>query len=115
MKPPQFFITLILSSICLVLGLLTVWQSQARHSAGNALQDQQILIQNELQTKQGLINRGNQFGQVYTSMIKDIASLAYDGTGKVKDEKLKDLLTKNNITVSVPSPSPAPSSTPKPN
>lgn len=115
MKPPQFFITLILSSICLVLSALTFVESKARHSDAIELQDQQTTVQGELQKGQAQVNRGNQFAQVYTSMIKDVASLAYDATGKVKDEKLKDLLTKNNITVTVPSPSPAPSATPKPN
>jgi hypothetical protein len=109
MKPPQFFITLILSSICVVLSVLTFWLSQSLISAQTKFQDDQMKIQSQVQNDQAEINRGNQFGQVYTNMIKDIASLAFDPTGKVKDDKLKDLLTKNNITVNVPAASPTPS------
>jgi predicted DNA binding CopG/RHH family protein len=59
-------------------------------------------IQSEMQKKQAQISRGTQLEQVYSNMIKDVASLAYDpATGAVRNQKLKDLLARHEITVSV--------------
>ena len=108
MKPPQFFITLILSSICVVLSLVTIWQGHSLNDLQNAFQDQQLADQSKLQGMQAEINRGGQIQQIYTSLIKDIASVSYDSTGKVRNDKLKDLLAKNGFNVSVPTPTPQP-------
>ena len=55
------------------------------------------------------VNMGNQLSQIYNNMIHDMAALTYDNTtGKLKDEKLKDMLTKYGITVNVQMPPTAP-------
>jgi len=111
MKPPQFFITLILSSICVVLSVLAFWLTQSLNSAEADFQKSQFEVQTSVQKKQSDINTGSQLSQIYNSMIHDMAALTYDNTtGKLKDEKLKDLLTKYGITVNVQMPS----ATPKP-
>lgn len=109
MKPPQFFITLTLASISLVLSIVVIWQGQSSISLQNQVQQKQIELQTEVQKRQDEINRGNQSQQIGTNLLKDIAAASYDpAKGTVKNEKLKDLLTKNGITVTVNQPSPSP-------
>ena len=74
-----------------------------------ALEKQQTDTQTEMQSKQAEINRGTQVTQLYSSLLKDMATLAFNPTtGAVKNEKLKDLLARNGITISVaPTPAPA--------
>jgi|GEM_PF-2049511 len=114
MKPPQFIITLILASICLVLSLLVFLLGKSGSSLGNTVQQRQIEIQAEVQKRQDEINRGSQSQQIGTNLLKDIAGASIDSaSGKVKNEKLKELLTKNGITVTV-NQNPNSQPTPKP-
>lgn len=112
MKPPQFFITLILSAVCVVLSLITIWQGRSLNDLQNKFQEAQVKDQNEFQGLQQDINKGMQMQQAYTNIIKEIAAAAYDQTGKVKDEKLKELLAKNGWSLT-PNAAPAPAATPK--
>lgn len=113
MKPPQFFITLILSSICVLLSALTFYLTQSLNSAEGDFQKSQFEVQTSVQKKQSDINMGNQLSQIYNSMVHDMATLAYDNTtGKLKDENLKNLLTKYGITVNVQMPGTTPKPTP---
>jgi hypothetical protein len=102
MKPPQFIITLILASICLVLSILVLLQGESGISLQGAVSKQQIELQTEVQKRQDEINRGTQSQQIGTNLLKDIAAASIDpNTGATKNEKLKELLTKNGITVTV--------------
>ena len=102
MKPPQFIITLILSSICLVLSLLILLLGKSGTSMQTTVQQRQIEIQAEVQKKQEDINKGGQSQQIGTKLLQDIAAAAIDSSnGKVKNEKLNTLLKNNGITVTV--------------
>ena len=61
------------------------------------------LIQ-QVKDDQGAISRGTRFKQVYTNIIKDIASMAYNSDGGPRNEKLKDLLARNGVTVNANTP-----------
>jgi predicted Holliday junction resolvase-like endonuclease len=111
MKPPQFFITLILASLTLVLSIVVIWQGQSLSSLQMSVQKEQLDIQTSLQKSQEVINLGNQSQQVGANILKDIATAAIDpAKGSVRNEKLKAVLEKNGITVQLnqPSPTPAP-------
>jgi predicted Holliday junction resolvase-like endonuclease len=109
MKPPQYFITLTLASISLVLSIVVIWQGQSGISLQNLVQQKQIELQTEVQKRQEEVNRGIQSQQIGTNLLKDIAAASYDATkGTVRNEKLKDLLTKNGITVNVNQPTSSP-------
>jgi len=109
MKPPQYFITLTLSAFCIVLSIVVIWQGQSSQALQLQFQQKQIEVQTEVQKRQDEINRGGQSQQIGSNLLKDIAAAAYNPNGTVKDEKLKDLLTKNGISVNVNQPSPTPS------
>lgn len=108
MKPPQFIITLILASICLILSILVSWQGHSGTSLQLAVQQKQLEIQTEVQKRQDEINRGGQSQQIGTNLLKDIATTALDGKGTVKNQKLKELLEKNGIQIKVNQPQTTP-------
>lgn len=109
MKPPQFIITLILACICLVLSIVVFWQGQSSSALRGTVQQRQIDIQTEVQKRQEEINRGGQSQQIGTSLLKDIAAAAVNpATGETKNQKLKDLLTRNGINIQVNQPSATP-------
>lgn len=109
MKPPQFFITLILASLTLVLSIVVIWQGQSLSSLQIAVQKEQLDVQTSLQKSQEVINLGNQSQQVGANILKDIAAAAINpSTGAVRNEKLKTLLEKNGITIQVNQPAASP-------
>jgi len=73
-----------------------------------AVQQKQLEIQTEVQKRQDEINRGGQSQQIGTNLLKDIATTALDNKGNVKNQKLKDLLEKNGITIKVNQPQTTP-------
>jgi hypothetical protein len=102
MKPSQFYITLALAAVSLVLSLAVIFQGESSISAQKAFQTRQAEIQTEFQQKQTEVNEGNTSNQITVSIVKDIAAAAYNPTtGAVKNEKLKDLLTRYGINVTV--------------
>jgi G:T/U-mismatch repair DNA glycosylase len=109
MKSSQFYITLALAAVSLVLSLVVILQGESSISAQKAFQERQTAIQTEVQQKQTEVNEGTTGNQITVNMVKDIAAAAYNQTtGAVKNEKLKELLTRYGINVTVtPQPSPA--------
>lgn len=104
MKPSEFLTTLALASICLVLSVAVIWQGHSSMKLQGSVQARQIEIQADVQKRQDEINRGSQSQQIGTTILKEIAAAAYNTNGSAKNEKLKDLLTKNGITVTVNQP-----------
>lgn len=94
MKPPQFIVTVVLSIVPLILVIMLIFMGQKNQA-----------LQAQVQTQQEDINRGSMSQQIGVNMLKDIAQAS------VKDDALKDVLTKSGYTVTVnkasPSPSPA--------
>jgi predicted Holliday junction resolvase-like endonuclease len=100
MKPPQFIVAVILSLVPLVLVINLIFMGQKNQS-----------LQATLQAQQEDINKGSMSQQVGVNLLKEIAQAS------VKDDKLKDVLTKSGYTVTVnatasPSPSRAAATTP---
>jgi predicted Holliday junction resolvase-like endonuclease len=95
MKPPQFIVTVILSLIPLILVINLIFMGQKNQG-----------LQNQLQAQQEAINKGSMSQQIGTNLLKEI------GQASLKDEKLKDVLTKSGYSVSTASPTPAPTATP---
>jgi predicted Holliday junction resolvase-like endonuclease len=91
MKPPQFIVAVILSLIPLILTINLIFMGQKNQS-----------LEAQLQAQQEQINTGSRIQQVGLNVLKDIAAAS------VKDDKLKDVLSKNGYSVSVNSPSPSP-------
>jgi hypothetical protein len=95
-----------------VLSVLTFWLTQSFTKSASDFQKKQMDTQATFQKMQSDINMGGQLSQIYNNMVHDMAAASYDNaTGKLKDENLKNLLTKYGITVQVQMPA----STPKPN
>ena len=65
-------------------------------------------IQAEVNKRQQFINQSIQFGRVNEALIRALAAAA----NKDKDEKLRDLLTQNGITINPPTGTPASSGAP---
>lgn len=101
MKPSEFLVTLALASICLVLSIAVIWQGQSSISLNASVQSRIAEIQSQAQQRQLEINRGAQSQQIGTNILRDIAAATYNANGSVKNEKLKDLLTRNGISVTV--------------
>lgn len=129
MNSAQFFLKLVLASVCLVLAAAVIVTgqsylrllnappaSQAQPSAADksidliaqyrksaeelrelqtSVRTQEEKDQAEMQKLQADINRGIQMQTAYSNIIKAIAGDAYDTTGKVKNEKLAELLKRN--------------------
>jgi len=107
MKPPQTIMAIILSLVPLILVIYLIFMGQANQAQGQKNQDLQVQLQNQ----QAEINKGSMSQQIGVNMLKDIAQAS------LKNDKLKDVLTKNgyNVTVnanSSPSPAATPSATP---
>ena len=84
MKPPQFYTTVTLSIIVLILTITLMVSGQNNQK-----------LQEKLQQQQATINQGMTFQQIGTNMLKDIA------TASLKSEKLKEVLTRSGYTVNV--------------
>jgi len=94
MKPPQFIVAVILSLIPLILVINLIFMGQKLQS-----------LQASAQSRQEEINKGSQSQQIGVNLLKEIAQAS------VKDDRLKDVLTKSGYSVTVnasPSPSPSP-------
>jgi hypothetical protein len=91
MKPPQFIVAVILSLIPLILTINLIFMGQKNQS-----------LEAQLQAQQEQVTNGSRIQQVGLNVLKDIAAAS------VKDDKLKDVLSKNGYSVSVNSPSPSP-------
>ena len=91
MKPFQFYTTLALGALCLVLSITAIILGKTN----NNLQQQQ-------QAQQEEINRGNMSMQVGQNMLRDMAEIS------LKNDKIKQVLAQNGYTVN-PAPTPAPS------
>jgi len=81
-------------------------------SLQTTVQQTQIEVQSKVQERQEKINRGTQSQQIGTNLLKDIATAALGQDGKIKNQKLKDLLEKNGITIKVNQPTSQTSPTP---
>ena len=93
MKPPFFITAVVLSLIVLVLVINLILMGQKNQS-----------LQVQMQAQQEEINKGSMSQQIGTNLLKEIAQAS------LKDEKLKDVLTKSGYTINVaPNTSPAPS------
>jgi Na+-transporting NADH:ubiquinone oxidoreductase subunit NqrC len=91
MKPPQFVVAVVLSLVPLVLVITLIFMGQKNQT-----------LQAQLQTQQEAINQGSMSQQIGTNLLKEIAQAS------VKDDKLKDVLTRAGFSVSVnASPTPA--------
>ena|SRR5438067_2202829 len=99
MKPTQFYIVVALGAVCLILSIAVIALGQSNQR-----------LQMEAQQQQEEINKGQISQQIGTNIVRDIAQLS------LKNDKLKEVLTKNGFNVTVnptaPAGSPAPSSTP---
>jgi predicted Holliday junction resolvase-like endonuclease len=98
MKPPQFIAVVILSLVPLILVINLIFIGQKNQS-----------LQAQMQAQQEEINKGNMTQQIGVNILKEIAAAS------VKDDKLKEVLSKSGYSVSVnasPSPSPSPAATP---
>jgi predicted Holliday junction resolvase-like endonuclease len=91
MKPPQFIVAVILSLIPLILTINLIFMGQKNQS-----------LEAQMQAQQEQINTGSRIQQVGMNVLKDIAAAS------VKDDKLKEVLSKNGYSVTVNSPSPSP-------
>ena len=94
MKPVQFYITVALAAVCLILSIIVIAMGQSTQHLQAQAQDQQ----NE-------INRGNMSQQIGTKILQDMASVS------VKNDKMKDVLSRNGYNVTV-NPATSPSPTP---
>jgi predicted Holliday junction resolvase-like endonuclease len=98
MKPPQFIVTVVLSLLPLILVVNLIIMGQKNQT-----------LQAQLQAQQEEINKGSATQQVGVNLLKEIAAAS------VKDEALKDVLTKSGYSVTVnasATPSPSPATTP---
>jgi hypothetical protein len=86
-------IVLALSGITLILVLAYL-----------AIIQQNRSIQSEVDRRQQFINQSVQFGRVNEALIRVMASVAVND----KDDKLRDLLTQNGITINAKTGTPAP-------
>ncbi len=60
-------------------------------------------VQAEVNRRQQFINQSIQLGRVNEALVRALATAAVDG----KDDKLRDLLTQNGITINAPAKAPA--------
>jgi hypothetical protein len=84
MKPIEFAVTTGLAGLCLVAALALVVITSANRSIERGLQEQQQVI-----------NRGQVSQQIGTALVRDLASIS------VNNAKVRDLLSRNGINVTV--------------
>jgi len=91
MKAPQFYTTLALGTLCLILSITSIVLGKNNNN-----------LQRQVQIQQEEINRGNQSLQIRQNLLKDLAEIS------LKNEKVKLILSNNGYTVNVaPTPTPA--------
>lgn len=84
MKPIEFAVTTGLAGLCLVAALALVVITSANRSIERGLQEQQQVI-----------NRGQVSQQIGTALVRDLAGVS------VNNAKVRDLLSRNGINVTV--------------
>ncbi|MEI6561499.1 MAG: hypothetical protein WCO68_05365 [Verrucomicrobiota bacterium] len=89
MKSLHYYTTLALGAVCLLLSVTTIVLGRSN----NSLQLQQ-------QQQQAEINKGSTSLQIGQTLLRDIAELS------LKNDKLKQLLSRRGLTVN-PAPTPA--------
>ncbi len=92
MNPIQYYIAVILGVISLSLTVVVACYTQSNQQ-----------IQNQVQNRQVELNQGSTAQQLATNILQDVA------VASLKNQKLKDLLTKNGYTVTVNNPTATPS------
>lgn len=95
MKAPQFYITLALGALCLVLSITCIVLGKNNSN-----------LQMQQQQQQEEINKGKVSAQIAQNLIRDMADLS------LTNDKIKQVLTANGIRVNPPVPAPSPSATP---
>jgi hypothetical protein len=96
MKAPQFYITSALGALCLILTIASIVLGKTNNS----------LLQTQ-QQQQEEINKGNMSIQYAQNIVRDMAQASLQNT------QIRDVLTKNGITVNAaPSPAQTPATTP---
>ena len=102
MKPINYFISLGLGALCLILSIAFVFVGRSAQHSQIDLQKRQNEIQIELQHRQAEVDRGISSDKVGGAILQDMA------VASQKNDKIKDLLTQNGYTISAnPSPTPA--------
>jgi len=92
MKVPQFYITVALGVICLVLSITSLLLSKSNQN-----------LQAQFQAQQEEINKGELSLKVGQNLLRDMAELS------VKNEKIAAVLKNNGFTVNAnPSATPTP-------
>jgi hypothetical protein len=91
--------TAALAAVTLALVIVHIWLVQDNRAA-----------QAEVNRRQIFINQSIQLGRVNEALVRALAAAAADA----KDDKLRDLLTQNGITVNPPAKAPAAAETEKP-
>ena len=92
MKVPQFYITVALGAICLVLSITSLLLSKSNQN-----------LQAQFQAQQEEINKGELSLKVGQNLLRDMAELS------VKNEKIAAVLKNNGFTVNAnPSATPTP-------
>lgn len=89
MKLTQFYLTVALGAICLILSIVIF-----------ALGQSNTRLQAEFQVQQQEVQKGNVSQQIGTNIINDLGALA------MSNPKIKDLLARNGINISQ-APTPA--------
>jgi uncharacterized membrane protein YhiD involved in acid resistance len=84
MKPIEFYISTGLASLALLATIFLVVITSANRSIEQALQDQQLRI-----------NRGQVSQQIGSALVRELANAS------VSNSKIRELLTKNGINVTV--------------
>ena len=91
MKVPQFYITVALGAICLLLSITAIMLNKSSQN-----------LQTQFQTQQEEINKGELSNRIGQNLLHDMAELS------IKNEKVAAVLKANGYTVNVnPSATPA--------
>jgi hypothetical protein len=91
MKVPQFYITVALGAICLLLSITSIMLTKSSQN-----------LQTQFQAQQEEINKGDLGNRVGQNLLHDMAELS------VKNTKIAEVLKANGYTVNVnPSATPA--------
>ncbi len=95
MKASQFYLSVAIGGVCLILSIALIALGQSNQR-----------LQTQIQHQQEEINRGQTSSQVLQNLLRDLAEAS------VKNDKIKQVLARNGYTVSArppasPSPSPA--------
>jgi len=102
MKAPQFYITLALGVVCLVLSVANLIYNKNVQNLNREGQS----LQTQIQEQEKDVNRVLEIDRRFKSLAQDMANAS------VKNESIRQVLSQNNINVNVPVssiPTPTPS------